>query len=184
MKKETGTKLNMMSDDNILSVNSPLGRVGGPYVVIHKDVKERWALVAMAFDDNPTLGMRWFWGSGGSPFARQATWFIIPKDLHNSMLDRLCSSVSMKQQVVDFLCNKIPGKELKSFYNDKITPIPRSLADLVADGSMIPIPQVSWLGKCITCGAEVHQQCNYDSPTDPGMAIETGNYIHKEREYK
>lgn len=114
MSTNTGKALNMLDDNEIMAIDSPRDRVHGPYVVVHKDLEERWAIVAMHFDEKPTLGIRWFWGSGGTPFSRQATWFIQPDALQNAMLNRVCSSVKHSVLVKRFLAGEISGNQLKT----------------------------------------------------------------------
>jgi hypothetical protein len=54
-------------DSKILELNSPQSRVRGPYVVVFKELEERWAIVAMDWEGKPRLGIRWFWGNNGNP---------------------------------------------------------------------------------------------------------------------
>ena len=54
-------------DSKILEINAPQGVVGGPYVVVFKEPEERWAIVAMDWEGEPSLGIRWFWGNNGHP---------------------------------------------------------------------------------------------------------------------
>lgn len=35
--------------------------------------------------------------------------------------------------------------------------------------------------ECPVCGAEVGQQCSEEDPSDKGMGIELGKYVHVER---
>lgn len=98
----TGSKLEL-TDENILSINSPKASVGGPYVVVHTNHESRYAIVAMQFNEHRTLGIRWFWGSGGTPYARQATWFVLPEELHMSTIDTLCLSIPRHKLLMNYL---------------------------------------------------------------------------------
>ena len=42
-----GKNFPFRDDGEILKINSPRGKVGGPYVVVVKSLAERWAVVAM-----------------------------------------------------------------------------------------------------------------------------------------
>lgn len=112
MRQSAGKELNMNDDRAILSIKSPRDLVGGPYVVVHKDLAERWALVALHFEDRPTLGIRWFWGNEGTPFSRQPTWFILPEPLHDTILSKVCISVREWRLFERFLSNEITPVEL------------------------------------------------------------------------
>ena len=63
-----GINFNLEDDNEILKINSPVTSVGGPYRVVYKNITERWAIVALNWDEKPRLGIRWFWGGGGNPF--------------------------------------------------------------------------------------------------------------------
>ena len=71
------------ADSEILEIKSPPKRVGGPYVVVFKEPEERWAIVAMDWDGEPCLGIRWFWGNNGYP---PGQWFVIPSELSKNIL--------------------------------------------------------------------------------------------------
>ena len=71
-----------LEDAEILKINSPRSSVKGPYKVVLKNTKERWAIVVFDWEGDPRLGMRWFWGNGGNPFSSgNGTWLVIPPSL-------------------------------------------------------------------------------------------------------
>lgn len=101
-----------MIDDDILSVKSPRRNVRGPYAVILKNDVDMWAVVALEWDDCPTLGIRWFNSKIGSPSSRNyPTWFILPSETHSGILSNV--KVLVRMAVEDFLCGKITGDQLK-----------------------------------------------------------------------
>ena len=82
-----GEDFSLDNDDDILEINSPRKRVGGPYVVVFKNIDERWAIVAMDWDGEPHLGIRWFWGNGGNPLSSaHPIWLVIPPELSKNIL--------------------------------------------------------------------------------------------------
>lgn len=108
-----GIKFDLTNDANILALKSPKKSVGGPYKVIYKNIEERWAIVAMEWDGNPCLGMRWFWGGGGNPFSNaNPIWLVIPDSLSNSILNGLPLNFKFYSKVNDFLAGKIPGYDI------------------------------------------------------------------------
>jgi hypothetical protein len=112
--KNGGYGFDLANDSDILSINSPQKNVGGPYVVVHKDMQERWVIVAMDWDKKPVLGMRWFWGDGGNPRSTTySTWLVIPSSLNTGILSSLSLGQDLKSKVEDFLSGKIIGNELK-----------------------------------------------------------------------
>jgi len=109
----SGQNFDLSIDNNILSLTSPRTFVGGPYIVIYKNVPERWAVVAMDWDDEPRLGIRWFWGNRGNPFSSgNPTWFVVPSSLSNSILNGLPLDFQLYSRIVDFLAGRISGNEL------------------------------------------------------------------------
>ena len=50
----------LLSNSNILNINSPTRNVTGPYAVVHTDQNDRWAIVALDWDNDP----RWINGLG------------------------------------------------------------------------------------------------------------------------
>lgn len=103
-------------DDNskILEITSPRGSVGGPYVVVYKNLEERWAIVALDWDGEPRLGIRWFWGNGGTPFSSSyPIWLVIPPSLSRNMLSGLPLDHKFSGKLDDFLTGKIDGANLR-----------------------------------------------------------------------
>ncbi|MEI7664199.1 MAG: hypothetical protein WCK34_18475 [Bacteroidota bacterium] len=108
-----GIKFNIEDDNEILKINSPVTSVGGPYKVVFKNIKERWAIVAMDWDDEPRLGIRWFWGGGGNPFSSAyPTWLVIPTSLINSILNGLPLKFTFRKKIEDYLSGDIDGSEI------------------------------------------------------------------------
>ena len=109
-----------MRNDTILSVKGPQEGVSGPYMVIHKDDKELWAIVALDWYNTPSLGIRWFsppsedQSKGGYPSARgSAMWFILPGPLHRAILAGLPLDAPTHNHVMRFLMGCISGDELQ-----------------------------------------------------------------------
>jgi hypothetical protein len=114
-----GESFDLENNSKILSINSPQKRVGGPYMVVYKDLDARWAIVALDWDGEPKLGMRWFWSNAGNPLSRaQPTWFIIPSEITGSILGGLSIDYKIKGEIEDFLRGKISGEELKLRYTN------------------------------------------------------------------
>ena len=85
-----GKELDLNDNAQILAIKSPRNRLGGPYVVVTKNVHDRWAIVALRWDNESNgLGIRWFHGSVGNPFSRKPTWLIIPSNLHEGVINLL-----------------------------------------------------------------------------------------------
>ena len=104
-----------MDDRDILSIDSPKLKTDGPYVVIFKDEENRWAIVALDWEKEPRLGMRWFWGERGYPHSRQfRTWFHIPCELTNSILNGLPIRHDQLALVQKYLVGEIDGPTLQS----------------------------------------------------------------------
>ncbi len=112
--KDAGENFPIGDDERILEINSPTGNK--PYKVIHKDVKNRWAIVALDWETYPRLGIRWFWYDSGTPaYFGDATWFMFPVELTKSILSGLPLSHEFSNVVEDFLARKITGDELKKW---------------------------------------------------------------------
>lgn len=105
-----------LTDDNILSIDSPRNNVCGPHVVVHTDHDERWAIVALEFDGHRTLGIRWFWGSGGTPFTRQSTWFILPEEMHLATINTLCLNPKKRKSVIEYLAGDLWSDDLRKVW--------------------------------------------------------------------
>jgi len=109
----SGETFDLTNDNNILSLNSPKNSIKGPYRVVYKDIDERWAIVALDWDSNPNLAIRWFWGNGGNPFSSgNPTWLIIPSPLINSILNGLPLDFKFRKLIDKFLNNEIEGNKL------------------------------------------------------------------------
>jgi|SRR5215218_2087052 len=109
-----GANFNLDDDLEILSLSSPRTNVGGPYAVVYKSVVERWAIVALDWDAEPRLGIRWFWGGGGNPFSSShPTWLVIPPSLSRGMLASLPLPHKFHRMLDDFLAGVMTGNELR-----------------------------------------------------------------------
>lgn len=109
-----GENFNLEKDDEILKINSPKDSLDGPYAVVYKSISQRWAIVAMNWDDEPTLGMRWFLGKNGNPQSHGiATWLVIPSMLQNAVLNGLPLDFQFRYSLNRFLTGEISGDELK-----------------------------------------------------------------------
>jgi len=110
----SGENFNLEVDEEILKINSPKTSVRGPYVVVYKNIKEKWAIVALDWDKEPRLGIRWFWGGGGNPFSSaNPTWLIIPSALTNSILNGLPLNYDFRKSLEKYLTGEIEGKIIK-----------------------------------------------------------------------
>ena len=102
-----GDNCNMNDDREILSVDSPKtgeNMIKGPYIVVTKNITERWAIVALDYNDEPCLGIRWFVNENGSPFSRgYPVWFLLPSDLNTALLDGLELDSGFKEMFSIFL---------------------------------------------------------------------------------
>lgn len=108
-----GEKFNLDDDEAILGLNSPKNSVGGPYRVVYKNTEERWVIIALDWDGEPRLGIRWFWGNGGNPFSSgNPTWLVIPNSLSNSILNGLPLDFKFHKNIEDFLSRRINGTDL------------------------------------------------------------------------
>lgn len=108
-----GANFDLTDDKKILNINSPKNSVGGPYKVVYKDLKERWVIIAMDWDNEPRLGIRWFWGNGGNPFSSaHPIWLVVPPSLSKSMLAGLPITHKLSSKIDDFLSGKLKGRDL------------------------------------------------------------------------
>lgn len=81
---------NPLFENEVMSVNSPRSRVGGPYKIVKIGENEKYAIVTLYWDKNPTLGIRWFDQYPGMPSSHgYRTWFIIPSELWNAIIPTL-----------------------------------------------------------------------------------------------
>jgi len=112
-KLKGGETCDFDTDDDILSINSPRDRVGGPYLVIHKNAEQRYALVALDWDGEPKIGIRWFWESIGNPQSRSLpTWTVLPDDLYRVLQTHFPLNVRRAHYVGKFLAGEITGGQL------------------------------------------------------------------------
>ena len=108
-----GEDLKLEFDSEILKINSPKENLGGPFKVIYKNLEERWALVAINWNNEPRLGIRWFWGNGGNPFSSaHPIWLVIPPSLSRNILSGLPLDHEFAGKIDNFLQKKINGIEL------------------------------------------------------------------------
>lgn len=106
-----------MKDSEILAMNSPRRLVGGPYVVVRST--EYWAVVALDYDKEPRLGIRWIDDEIGTPQSHGfPTWFIVPPDLNKMFIGGLQVEAKRACAICDFLNGKIDGETLKSLCNE------------------------------------------------------------------
>ena len=107
-----GESFDITSDSNILTIKSPEDHLAGPYKVIYKDSNNRWVIVAIEWDSQPRLGIRWFYGRGGSPLSSShATWFVIPEQLTNTLLNGLTIDHKLLAAVNEFLAGDMAGED-------------------------------------------------------------------------
>jgi hypothetical protein len=109
-----GEKIDLSKNEEILKIASPQGSVDGPYAVVYKSISQRWAIVALSWDDAPTLGIRWFWGANGNPQSHGvAIWLVIPSMLQNAVLNGLPLDFQFRHNLNRFLAGEISGNELE-----------------------------------------------------------------------
>jgi len=101
---------------DLLKIKSPKAHLTGPFVVVHLDTKDRWAIVAADWNKEPRLAIRWFYGKSGQPFSRQSTWLVIPPQLNTAILNTLTIPSNNRKLLDDYLVNQITGEELKTQY--------------------------------------------------------------------
>lgn len=111
----SGEYFNLEHDDDILKINSPKKSVGGPYCIVFKSIKERFAIVALDWHKKPRLAIRWFWDRIGNPISRSyPTWFVIPPTLNNALLNGLPLDLKFRYLLNRFLIGEITGEKLKN----------------------------------------------------------------------
>ncbi|MDR1933140.1 MAG: hypothetical protein LBQ57_10015 [Spirochaetales bacterium] len=113
---KAGENFDIADNDNILKINSPRDHVGGPFSVVYKSLNARWAIVALAWDGQPMLGLRYFWGTAGNPCGTWATstWLVIPPEITLPILNGLPLAPGYRNKLEKFLNKEIPGEELKT----------------------------------------------------------------------
>ncbi len=113
----SGKSLNLENNGEILAINAPKDHLTGPYVVVYKDTANRWALVAMEWDDKRCLGIRWFWGNKGNPTSStHPTWLVVPGELSKAILAGLAIDHVFSTKVDAFLAGDIGGEELRKSF--------------------------------------------------------------------
>ena len=125
MTKEVKT-FPMEDDGQILRINTPKSNLRGPWLVVKKNLLEHWALVILSWKDpnetdfKPRLGLRWFYGTAGTPSVRGlATWLILPKEMSKIILDNLSIEVDIRQKANDILSGKFSIQELEQERKNK-----------------------------------------------------------------
>lgn len=128
--KNAGQIFDLTNDALIFQINSPQPPMqnaggpyvtGGPYVVVIRDVPERWIIVAFDWNKEPALGIRWFYGRNGHPNSRgYATWLVIPGRLYEPVMADLEAQgdLSNRRRILlnRFLYHGMPGDELRNQY--------------------------------------------------------------------
>ena len=108
-----GEKFNLNNNEAIKAINSPKISVNGPYSVVFKNIEERWAIVALDWNDKPHLAIRWFWSKAGNPTSTgHPTWFIIPSQLVYSTLNGLPLNFKYRKLLESFLNEQVDGNQL------------------------------------------------------------------------
>ena len=113
-RPQCGRHFPLRDDGEILQINSPQDKVGGPYVVVVKSLAERWAIVAMEWENAPCLGIRWFWERNGYPHAFDwGTWLVNARSLSEILRPGLPLEAGCRRMLEDFLAGRIPGDRLR-----------------------------------------------------------------------
>ena len=101
---EVGAK---MEDCEIMKIVSPKARTGRKLdFIVHKNINDKWAIVAMHWDGDPVLAIRWFYGPKGNPVSRgYPTWFVIPTSLAEGMISKLGLSPESLDRIKKHLWN-------------------------------------------------------------------------------
>lgn len=109
-----GNDCDFTNDEEILEINSPQHAVGGPFRVVYKDIDSRWAIVALDWNEEPRLGIRWFWENSGTPVSSgHPIWFILPPALYTAILDGLPLDIGFRKQIEQYLCGEINGDDVR-----------------------------------------------------------------------
>ncbi len=118
--RRAGEEFPMEDDGKILRINTPKSNLRGPWFVVKKNLDEHWALVMLSWKDpneiefKPRLGLRWFYGTAGTPSVRGlATWLILPEEMSKIILDNLSIEVDIRQKANDILSGKFSIQELE-----------------------------------------------------------------------
>ena len=103
-----------LTDDEIFAVTSPQDSLGGPYAIVYKDQIRRWAVVAIDWNENHALGIRWFWEKKGHPISTgYPVWFVVPSELGEAVLAGLPISHDFRDEINQFLCGRLSGADLR-----------------------------------------------------------------------
>ena len=86
-----GKTLNLENDAEILQIKVFKKSGVGPYLVVYKNIKDRWAIVAMDWfignKAEPRLGIRWFNQNVGNPqSSSKPSWLVIPPEMSKNIL--------------------------------------------------------------------------------------------------
>ena len=107
-------KLIHLVNFDILQINSPRKRLKGPYSVVYKDRKARFAIVTMDWDNKPTLGIRWFWDGCGYPNTHgYPTWLVAPDFIQQYILPNFNVPPNLETRIKKFLEGEIKGEDLQ-----------------------------------------------------------------------
>ena len=124
--RRAGEEFPMEDDGKILRINTPKSNLRGPWFVVKKNLDEHWALVMLSWKDpneiefKPRLGLRWFYGTAGTPSVRGlATWLILPEEMSKIILDNLSIEVDIRQKANDILSGKFSIQELEQERKNK-----------------------------------------------------------------
>jgi hypothetical protein len=111
---EMAGELTNLEDDNaILAINSPKDSVKGPYSVVFRSLEERYAIVALDWNGEPSLGIRWFWGNKGNPISTgHPIWFIYPSSLTFNLLNGLPITHGFRNKIDRFLSGELSASAL------------------------------------------------------------------------
>ena len=106
----------MISDEAMLRARTPIGKVRGPYIILHKEWypdNYGWSICALHYEGNPRLGIRWWAPPGpgedlpGYPGARnRPQWFILPYEICEGVLSGLPIHPSVLSAVRRFLAGE------------------------------------------------------------------------------
>lgn len=109
-----------MDNETILAVRNPSNRIGGPYAVVCKHIKQEWAIAALGWREHdiehPTLGIRYFGSNESMDFPKigdKSAWLLLPDALHRGVLFGLHLESLVHYNVLQFLNGAISGQQLR-----------------------------------------------------------------------
>ncbi len=109
-----GNEFPLEDDNEILKLNSPKQSCRGPFVCVGKDLSQRWAVVALEWDNSPELAMRWFTGGIGTPASSgRPLWCILPNAFHDGVINGINLPPEREQLLKRFLNGEISGTDLR-----------------------------------------------------------------------